>query len=192
MTSTPTDTAQQHTDASTQPAHLPVRLHHNAHVVKDQRATQAFYEGVLGLPLIATWTEVDELAGAERTYCHTFYGLADGSALAFFQFADAGDQELFEPRFRPSPFLHIALKVDDTTQERLIAALQAHDREHLVIDHGYCVSLYATDPDGLQLEFTRDHPEMERINAERLASAHADLDRWLGGDHTSNNPFREA
>ncbi|WP_406140084.1 VOC family protein [Streptomyces sp. NBC_01089] len=190
MTSTPTDTAR-HT-AAAQPAHLPARLHHNAYVVKDQRATQRFYEGVIGLPLIATWTEVDELAGAERTYCHTFYGLADGSALAFFQFADPADQALFEPQFRPSPFLHIALKVDDATQDKLIAALKEHDWEHLVIDHGYCVSLYATDPDGLQLEFTRDHPDMERINAERLALAHADLDRWLGGDHTSNNPFREA
>lgn len=174
------------------PAHLPLRLHHNAHVVKDQRATQRFYEGMLGFPLVATWTEVDELAGAERTYCHTFYGLADGSALAFFQFADPADQEQFEPRFRPSPFLHIALKVDQETQDELTARLDAHDWDHLVIDHGYCVSLYATDPDGLQLEFTRDHPETDRIEAERRTTAHADLDRWLAGDHRSNNPFRDA
>lgn len=161
-------------------------------MVKDQRATQRFYEGMLGFPLVATWTEVDELAGAERTYCHTFYGLADGSALAFFQFADPADQEQFEPRFRPSPFLHIALKVDQETQDELTARLDAHDWDHLVIDHGYCVSLYATDPDGLQLEFTRDHPETDRIEAERRTTAHADLDRWLAGDHRSNNPFRDA
>ncbi|MDX6739868.1 VOC family protein [Actinocorallia sp. A-T 12471] len=175
----------------TTPNTLPTRLHHNAFVVKDQRATQRFYEGVLGFPLIATWTEVDELLGAERTYCHTFYGLADGSALAFFQFADPSDQALFEPQFRPSPFIHIALQVDAETQEALTGRLKEHDWEHLVIDHGYCVSLYATDPDGLQLEFTLDHADAERINVERRASAHADLDRWLGGDHSSNNPFRE-
>ena len=67
---------------------LPARLHHNAFVTEDQEATRAFYEDLIGLPLVATWTEVEELFGEERTYCHTFYGLGDGSALAFFQFAD--------------------------------------------------------------------------------------------------------
>jgi glyoxylase I family protein len=40
------------------------------------------------------------------------------------------------------------------------------------------------------VEFTVDHPEAERINATRRTSAHADLSRWLGGDHTSNNTYR--
>ncbi|MEA3172988.1 MAG: hypothetical protein QOF42_399 [Gammaproteobacteria bacterium] len=29
-------------------------------------------------PLTATWCEVDELIGAERVYCHLFFGLGDG------------------------------------------------------------------------------------------------------------------
>ena len=72
--------------ASTQ--QLPTRLHHTAYVSKNLEATRRFYEDVIGLPLVATWCESDELFGAERTYCHWFFGLADGSALAFFQFAD--------------------------------------------------------------------------------------------------------
>ena len=52
------------------------RLHHNAFVTKDQEATRAFYEDILGFPLIATWSEADELFGAVRVYCHTFFGLA--------------------------------------------------------------------------------------------------------------------
>jgi len=56
------------------------RLHHTAYVTKDQEATRAFYEDVLGFPLLATWSEADELFGALRVYCHTFFGLADGSA----------------------------------------------------------------------------------------------------------------
>jgi glyoxylase I family protein len=170
---------------------IPSRLHHNAYVVKDQRATQRFYEDLLGFPLVATWTEVDELFGAQRVYCHTFYGLADGGALAFFQFADAGDQELFAPQFRPSPFIHLALKVDEATQEAVTARLEEAGWDHFVLEHGYCRSLYVTDPDGLQLELTLDHPDADRINAERRATAHADLDRWLGGDHSSNNTYRE-
>ena len=72
--------------ASTQ--QLPTRLHHNAYVSTNLEATRKFYEDIIGLPLVATWCESDELFGAERTYCHLFFGLADGSALAFFQFAN--------------------------------------------------------------------------------------------------------
>jgi glyoxylase I family protein len=66
---------------------LPSRLHHNAYVSKDLEATRSFYEDLIGLPLVATWSEADELFGAKRVYCHTFFGLGDGSALAFFRFA---------------------------------------------------------------------------------------------------------
>jgi glyoxylase I family protein len=173
------------------PAHLPSRLHHNAFVVRDQRATQDFYEGVLGLPLIATWCEVEDLFGAERVYCHTFYGLADGSALAFFQFANPDDGALFEPQFRPSPFIHLALKVDAAAQDALTERLSGAGWGHFVLEHGYCRSLYVVDPDGLLVEFTRDHPDMDRINAEQLGTAHAELDRWLAGDHRSNNVYRD-
>ena len=80
-------------------APLAKRLHHTAYVTKDQAATRAFYEDILGFPLLATWSEADELFGAVRVYCHTFFGLADGSALAFFQFASKEDEELFVPEF---------------------------------------------------------------------------------------------
>ena len=90
------------------------------------------------MPLVATWTETDVLFGAERTYCHTFYALADGSTLG----------------------------------------------------HGYCLSLYVTDPNGLLVEFSVDHADVERINEDRRRTARQDLARWLGGDHTSNNSYR--
>jgi glyoxylase I family protein len=40
------------------------------------------------------------------------------------------------------------------------------------------------------VEFTVDHPDVEKINATRRADAHSELKRWLGGDHTSNNMYR--
>ena len=101
---------------------LPSRLHHNAFLTKDQEATRAFYEDLIGLPLVATWSEADELFGAERVYCHTFFGLGDGSALAFFQFANQSDQDLFDPELTPSPFRHIALRVTPELQQEI------HDR----------------------------------------------------------------
>ena len=169
------------------------RLHHNAWVTRDQEATRQFYEDLIGLPLVATWSETDELFGAERVYCHTFFGLADGSALAFFQFANESDQELFGPPMPESPFSHIALKVDHDTQDGVAKRLADAGYEApatFVLEHGYCRSLYVRDPNGLLVELTADHADVEAINATRVATAHADLANWLAGDHTSNNTYR--
>ncbi len=169
------------------------RLHHTAYVTKDQEATRAFYEDILGFPLLATWSETDELFGAERVYCHTFFGLADGSALAFFQFADEEDQKLFDPELAPSPFRHIALKVDAEGQAELERRLEEAEWDPegtFVLEHGYCRSLYTSDPNGMILEFTADVDGYEQINEDRRADAHETLKRWLAGDHTSNNNYR--
>jgi glyoxylase I family protein len=172
---------------------LPSRLHHTAYVTKDQEATRAFYEDLVGLPLIASWSEQDELFGAMRVYCHTFFGLADGSALAFFQFANKEDQDLFDPELTPSPFRHIALNVTEEVQneiyDRLVKA-QWKPEGTYVLEHGYCRSLYTEDPNGMLLEFTCDAPGAETINADRRKDAHQVLQRWLAGDHTSNNTYR--
>lgn len=169
---------------------LPSRLHHNAYVVKDLEKTRWFYEDVLGLPLVATWCEQTMLFGKERTYCHCFFGLADESALAFFQFSDADDQAEFGPELPISGFRHIALKVDRALQEKLLAKLKTANYptdKYYALEHGYCHSLYALDPDNMIVEFTTDHPEVDRINAEVLPKAHSELKRWLAGDHTPNN-----
>ena len=97
----------------------PSRLHHYAFLTKDQEATRAFYEDIIGLPLVATWSEADEIFGAHREYCHTFFALGDGSALAFFQFAEQADQEQFDPDFTPTPFRHIALNVTADVQRAI-------------------------------------------------------------------------
>ncbi len=174
-------------------AKLPSRLHHTAYVTNDLEATRKFYEDVIGLPLVATWCEVDELFGAERTYCHLFFGLGDGGALAFFKFAKPEDQQLFGPKMPQTPFHHIALNVDSDTQAAIEGRLEAAGYQPpatFVLEHGYCRSVYVTDPNGMILEFTRDHPAADKINETRRAKAHADLRRWMAGDHTSNNTYR--
>jgi glyoxylase I family protein len=174
-------------------SNLPSRLHHNAYVTSDLEATRHFYEDLFGLPLVATWCESDFLFGAERVYCHCFFGLADGSALAFFQFAKSEDQQRFGPKMPASPFHHIALNCDQATQDMALKRLQQagfKEPDYYVLEHGYCKSLYATDPNGMIVELTVDAPEAADGEAERRKKAHAELKRWLAGDHTSNNTFR--
>ena len=174
-------------------ASLPSRLHHTAYTTKDMEKTRRFYEEVIGLPLVATWSESDELFGKVRTYCHCFFGLGDGGALAFFQFADPEDESEFSPPIPETPFHHIALKVDHATQAAIEQRIQAagyKDPDTFVLEHGYCRSLYIKDPNGLILEFTLDAPNADRIAKDRRADARATLARWLQGDHTSNNAYR--
>ncbi len=174
----------------TPPSGLPSRLHHTAYVTKDLEATRHFYEDILGFPLIATWCETDELFGASRTYCHCFFGLGDGSALAFFQFEKPEDQALFGPELPSSPFIHLALactqEVVDAARARFAAAGLEPSFE---LDHGYCKSLYATDPNGMIVELTVDAPHAPDAASLR-EQAHGELRRWLAGDHTSNNVYR--
>jgi glyoxylase I family protein len=171
------------------------RLHHTAYVTKDLRATCAFYEDLIGLPLVATWCEADELFGKIRTYCHCFFGLEDGSALAFFQFAEASDQAEFGPTMPASPFHHIALNVSHETQEAVAARLAAAGYEAprtYILEHGYCRSLYVEDPNGMLIELTADAPAAlaPAVVEGKVRDAHAELARWLAGDHTSNNTYR--
>jgi catechol 2,3-dioxygenase-like lactoylglutathione lyase family enzyme len=173
----------------------PTRLHHTAYVSRDLEKTRAFYEDLIGLPLVATWRESDELFGEVRTYCHCFFELEDGSALAFFQFADERDQALFGPELPPSPFIHIALNVDASTQATVasrLAAAGSREPETYVLEHGYCRSLYVKDPNGMIVELTCDAPEAlgAGVVQARREAARRTLAEWLAGNHTSNNTYR--
>jgi glyoxylase I family protein len=172
---------------------LPSRLHHTAYTTKDMEKTRKFYEEVIGLPLVATWSESDKVFGKVRTYCHCFFGLADGGALAFFQFADKSDDKKFSPPIAETPFHHIALKVDKETQEAIEKRIKTagyKDPDTFVLEHGYCRSVYIKDPNRMLLELTLDAPNTDQIAKDRKADAHATLKRWLLGDHTSNNIYR--
>ena len=170
---------------------VPKRLHHHAFVTADQEATRQFYEEIIGLPLVATWTETAVFDGAiPQAFCHTFFALGDGGALAFFQFADSEMADRFAISTPLDGFQHVALAVDASTQDSIQSRAEAAGIDTSVMDHGYCRSLYLTDPNGLKLELTVDHPESETIDRIRRRSAHEDLVRWLAGDHSMNNDWR--
>jgi catechol 2,3-dioxygenase-like lactoylglutathione lyase family enzyme len=173
---------------------LPLRLHHNAYVVKDHEANRHWLEDILGIPLVATWCEKTYRAdlGREVEFCHTFFGLKDGGALAFFQFADAEMYELTQAKGPPKvgSHYHIALKASDETYAELKARLNAAGEKFRETDHGYCKSIYTMSPDGMILEFTCDPADVAEIDTMRRADAHSELARWLGGDRHVNNQLR--
>ena len=160
----------------------PQRLHHAAWVTKDQEATRRFYEEVIGLPMTACWKERNSEG---REYCHTFFEIGDGGAIVFFQWDHFEDN----PPEQTSPG-HLALACDTETQAAIKARLEAAGYDTRLTDHGYCVSLYCRDPNNLRLEFTVDHPDFERIQAEHRPNAHRYLSEWLPGARSPNNDIR--
>ena len=173
---------------------LPSRLHHNAFVVKDHEVNRRFFEDLLGIPLVATWCEKNLSAELRREveFCHTFYAMADGSALAFFQFADP---ELYGMTQAEKPakigrYDHIAFKAEPQTYEELKQRLERAGEKYRETNHGYCKSIYVSSPDGLIVEFTQDPEDVAEIDAIRRADAHSELARWLGGDRRVNNQLR--
>ena len=173
---------------------LPSRLHHHAYVVKDHEANRRFFEDLLGIPLVATWCEKNFSAEVQREveFCHTFFAMADGGALAFFQFADP---ELYamtqaEKPARIGRYDHIAFKAEPQTYDELKRRLETAGEKYRETNHGYCKSIYVASPDGLIVEFTQDPDDVAAIDAIRRADAHSELARWLSGDRHTNNELR--
>jgi glyoxylase I family protein len=167
---------------------LPQRLHHTARVVKDQEVTRKFYEDVIGMPMVAAWTEVGqipEIPNEKINFCHTFFALADGGAMAFFQFAKPEAYEIHKAKVQTG-FNHIALAVSREAQDAIQARLEAAGYSVRLLDHGYCRSIYVSDPDQLTLEFTSDPKDAKKLAEMQGKTAHATLKRWLSGDYTSN------
>jgi catechol 2,3-dioxygenase-like lactoylglutathione lyase family enzyme len=162
---------------------LPARLHHAAHVSSDHERTRHFYEDILGIPLTDFWIEREVLGGVEHAFGLASYGLADGSALSFFHFADP---EL-QARYAAKPqglFVHLALKIAPEQQDALRDRLKAAGIPAMEFHHGYARSLYVEDPDGQTLELCVD-PEHHGQDARE--SARDALTRWLAGDRATNN-----
>ena len=172
---------------------LPLRLHHHAYAVKDQEVNRHFIEDILGIPLVATWCErtFRPEVGREVDYCHTFYEVGDGGALAFFQFADEEAWEKNRAILQDvGGSWHVAFKVSQATFDELLRRTETANVPVRKIDHGYCVSIYMKTPDGLRLEFTVDAQDADKIAAMRREDAHSELERWLAGDRHTNNDDR--
>lgn len=162
------------------------RLHHTAYVSADPERTRHFYEDVLGIPLTGFWIERETLGGVEHEFGLALYGLADGSCLSFFNFADPALQQQHAAK-KQGLFVHLALEVEQEEQEILQRRFDEAGIPVMEFDHGYVRSLYVEDPDGQTIEICVEPEEMKDTGPERRAAARDALRRWQAGDRTVNN-----
>ncbi|MGR8919468.1 MAG: VOC family protein [Gammaproteobacteria bacterium] len=149
-------------------------LHHSAYRCRNTEQTRQFYEDFLELPLVEVLEIRETKTGRDADVLHSFFQMADGSCLAFF---DAPGQP-FEFVDQHDYDLHIALEVDRETLERMFAKGQAAGVETRgVSDHGFIDSIYFRDPNGYVVELCCPKREFTPSEASR-AEARAALGRW--------------
>jgi catechol 2,3-dioxygenase-like lactoylglutathione lyase family enzyme len=150
----------------------PRSLNHIAYPTWNTQATHDFYTEVLKCEfLTAIQLDVVPSSGARTPYLHTFFGLHDGSAIAFFEVEGLPDPG---PDSVPSWVRHIALNVDSMEE---LHAWQAHFTAKGVesvgiVDHdGVWESLYIFDPNGVRIELTVQTRPLTEDDARQGAEA---------------------
>ena len=152
-------------------------LHHAAYRCRDSHDTRAFYEDFLGLPLAGALKITETKTGRPTEVLHTFYQLADGSHLAFFE---APDQP-FDFKTQHDFDLHIALEVEPDHLARMLQKGQDMGIETRgVSDHGFIDSIYFRDPNGYVIELCARKPSHNQHLVPDNAQARALLANWGG------------
>jgi catechol-2,3-dioxygenase len=150
-------------------------LHHAAYRCRDSHQTRAFYEDFLGLPLSGALKIDQTKTGRQTQVLHTFYQMADGSHLAFFE---APDQP-FDFKTQHDFDLHIALEVTPEHLQDMLAKGQRLGIETRgVSDHGFIDSIYFRDPNGYVIELCARKPSHQEHLDPSNSNARALLASW--------------
>jgi catechol 2,3-dioxygenase-like lactoylglutathione lyase family enzyme len=167
----------------------PGMLSHVAYITRDTAATTDFYSRLLGMELVnAVLDDAIPSTGEPVPYFHSFFRMADGSTVAFFEAPELPPLE--EP---PHPayktFQHLAMQVDTPeTVDRWHRWLQSNGVEVLgPVDHKIIYSIYFHDPNGIRLEITTPLSPAWNDNAADAAAQLADWNAVKDGARASGD-----
>ena len=139
------------------------QLHHAAYRCEDSEATRSFYEDFLGLPLTNAFVISETRTGRKTSVLHIFFGLPDGSSIAFFE----APEQPFEFVDQHDFDLHIALKVSQESLTPMLDLAARRGIEHRGIsDHGFIQSAYFRDPNGYVVELAAEVEAVKDLRGE--------------------------
>jgi catechol 2,3-dioxygenase len=125
--------------------------------VRNQKRAEAFYGGILGLPIVA---RLDQ-------YSMTFFSLGNHHDFAVMAIGDGAEA----PAEGAAGMHHVAFKIGDSIDDLRAAKadLEGAGIEVMPIDHGMTQSLYFHDPDGNELEVYVDTSDAWKQRPELIA-----------------------
>ena len=149
-------------------------FHHIAFATRDIKATHEFYTATMGFELV----KVAVGPAGERGFAkHLFYDTGNGELIAFWDFHDPDLKPDWSSAISTGLGLpvwanHLAFHASDLAdiarhRERWLA----HGVDVMEVDHGWCTSIYAMDPNGIMVEYcttTRQLDVSDREAARRL------------------------
>ena len=156
------------------------RFNHVAFRCNDAQETVDFYTKALGLPFAHAVT--NDVVPSVKMYCphlHLFFGLDDGSYIAFFEVPTAGPA-IKDPN-TPGWVQHITFDVADNAS--LLEGkrrLEAFGVEVLgPVDHEFAHSIYFFDPNGHRLELCHWLENEDSDKLRYAQSAPLLLKQWM-------------
>ena len=161
-------------------------FHHVAITTRDLEATHRFYTEAMGFELVKV--EAQPTATADGWARHLFYDTGNGEMLAIWDIHDAMldaggyHTEISTALGLPPWANHIAFASPDVDDLKLKLERWIENGIDCVrIDHGWCTSIYADDPNGITVEFcatTREFTAVDRAEARtQLAAAAPELNK---------------
>jgi catechol 2,3-dioxygenase-like lactoylglutathione lyase family enzyme len=143
--------------------------HHIALAARDMEATHAFYTEAMGFELVKAVVAPTENAGGWAK--HLFYDTGGDGLIAFW---DLHDDALagFDPAISTGAGLpvwvnHVAFHAEPDGLADLRQRWLDHGIDVMEIDHGFCVSIYAVDPNGILVEWCADTRPLDQTDREQ-------------------------
>jgi catechol 2,3-dioxygenase-like lactoylglutathione lyase family enzyme len=149
-------------------------FHHTAFATRDLQATHRFYSQAMGFQLVKTIVAPTDSGGWAK---HVFYEISKDAYIAFWDLHDdqIGNQwsgAISTGMGLPIWVNHLAFRAGDLPDlEGRKQRWLDHGIDVMEIDHDWCRSVYAVDPNGILVEFcvtTREMTDADREEAQRL------------------------
>ena len=132
-------------------------FNHVAFATRDLAATHTFYTEVMGFRLAKVVAAPTETPGGWAR--HVFYDTGNGELMAFWDLHDDAIGTDFPTAIStgmglPAWVNHVAFAAEslDVLEEHR-ERWRANGHTVVEVDHGFCVSIYITDPNGILVEF---------------------------------------